>query len=157
MTTHGTNRLRRSLDNQRGQGAMTYAMPVEDMEALVREVEDERDALSASAEGWATRCSELMRGGELPARATVVETVKNDSGYRFVAVFTDHDRAMEFKAALEEEGEYVWLTHHAAVNPAMPDSWAAIERDARTIDGACTDLMSAADLVARCKKLAGVE
>ena len=156
MTTHGIPRLRRSLDNQRGQGAMTYAMSMEDMENLVREVEEERDALSASAEGWATRCSELMRG-ELPAEVTVVETVKNDSGYRFVAVFTDHDRAMELKAALEEEGDYVWLTHHAAVNPAVPDSWAAIERDARTIDGACTDLMSAADLVARCKKLAGVE
>lgn len=147
MTTHGTNRLRRSLDNQRGQGAMTYAMALTDMENLVREVENERD--------------ELMRGGELPTEVTVVEVDEaddwEDRDYTPVAVFADHDRAEEYAAALESNGKRMWITRHVPVNPAVPDSWAAIERDARTIDGACTDLMSAADLVARCKKLAGVE
>ena len=161
MTTHGITRLRCSLDNQRGQGAMTYAMALTDMENLVREVEDERDALAANADGWAARASELMRGGELPAEVTVVEVDSADSwedrDYTPVAVFADHDRAKEFRAALESNGKRAWYTRHVAVNPAVPDNWAAIERDARTIDGACTDLMSAADLVARCKKLAGVD
>lgn len=162
MTTHGITRLRRSLDNQRTLGAMTYAMSIEDMENLVREVEDERDTLSASAEGWATRCSELMRGGELPTEVTVVEVDEADEwedGGDYVprAVFTDHDRAKEYADALRSNGERVWLTRRATVNPAVPDSWAAVERDARTIDEACTDLMSATDLVARCKKLAGVK
>ena len=162
MTTHGTNRLRRSLDNQRGQGAMTYAMSIEDMENLVREVEEERDELMANADGWAARASELMRGGELPAEVTVVEVDTADEwedGGDYVpsAVFADHDRAEEYADALRSNGERVWAVPSIVVNPSVPDSWAAIERDARTIDGACTDLMSAADLVARCKRLAGVE
>ena len=160
MTTHGITRLRRSLDNQRTLGAMTYAMSIEDMEDLVREVEEERDALSASAEGWATRCSELMRG-ELPAEVTVVEVDTaddwEDRDYTPVAVFADHDRAKAYTDALRSNGERALYMCHVPVNPAVPDSWSAIERDARTIDGACTDLMGAADLVARCKKLAGVE
>ena len=147
MTTFGITRLRRSLDNQCGQGAMTYAMPLTDMENLVREVENERD--------------ELMRGGELPAEVTVVEVDEaddwEDRDYTPVAVFADHDRAKAYTDALRSNGERALYMCHVPVNPAVPDSWSAIERDARTIDGACTDLMSAADLVARCKKLAGVE
>ena len=161
MTTHGITRLRRSLDNQRTLGAMTYAMSMEDMENLVREVEEERDTLNDAANGWATRCSELMRG-ELPARVAVVEVDEADEwedGGDYVprAVFADHDRAEEYADALRSNGERVWVVPDIVVNPAVPDTWAAVERDARTIDGACTDLMSAADLVARCKKLAGVE
>ena len=161
MTTHGITRLRRSLDNQRTLGAITYAMSIEDMEALVREVEDERNELSASAEGWATRCSELMRGGELPAEVTVVVVDEadgwEDRDYRPVAVFADHDRAKAYTNALRSNGEHALYMRHVPVNPAVPYSWAAIEQDVRTVDEARTDLLSAADLVARYKKLAGVE
>lgn len=153
----GAKRLEQVCNSHRALGESVVCIDLDDLEEIMTEVLDELYVSERSRKNYVRRCEELEAECELPAEVTVVETVKNDSGHRFVAVFTDHDRAMELKAALKKDGEYVWLTRHAAVNPAVPDSWAAVERDARTIDGACTDLMSAADLVARCKKLAGVE
>ena len=149
MTTYGIDRLRRSLDNQRSAGAMTYAMGLEDMENLVREVELERDRLTAYAHNLA-RKSPLASDGR-PLR--IGETVWGQDGSGFTVEGVGPEfvwgRAEGTKTHKRLRPE--WLTHDA------PDSWEAVERDARTIDECCTDLMSVADLVARCKRLAGVE
>lgn len=168
MTTHGIDRLRASLDNQRSAGAMTYAMALEDMEVLVREVETER-RLTAYAHSLA----------EPPATASVVEVDTADewedsADFTPRAVFADADRAEAYAAALRSNGERVWVVKGLAVDPEAPDSWAAVTADAtispvsychaRGIDRDVDweDMSEgyeamALDLVARCKKLAGVE
>jgi hypothetical protein len=158
MTTHGTDRLRRSLDNQRKQGAKSYELAMEDMERLVREVEEERDRKDACVDGWAARCAELMQGPRGPLASDgkslrIGETVWGQDGRAFTLAGVGPEfvwgRTVGRKTHKRLRPE--WLTH------AAPDTWERVERDARTIDECCTDLMSAADLVARCKKLAGVE
>lgn len=128
---------------------MTYAMRIEDMEALVRECEMERDRLTAYAHGLAHDIPLASDG--LPLR--IGETVWGQDGKCFTVEGVGPEfvwgRAEEKKTHNRLRPE--WLTHE------RPDSWAAVERDARVIDECCTDLMSVADLVARCKLLAGVE
>ena len=172
MTTHGIDRLRRSLDNQRAYGVESYELAMEDMERLVREVEDERDRKDACADGWAARCAELLQGplafDRKPLR--IGETVWGQDGKQFTVDGVGPEfvwgRAEGKKTHNRLRPE--WLTHE------RPDSWAAIERDATTspasychVRGIDRDVewqdMSegieamALDLVARCKKLAGVE
>lgn len=173
MTTYGTDRLRRSLDNQRSAGAMTYAMSVEDMEALVREVEAERDELSSERDHWreecakhikewAARCSEQMSGPSAPLASDgrplrIGETVWGQDGKAFAVAGVGPEfvwgRAEGRKTHKRLRPE--WLTHE------RPDSWAAVERDAVSLDKAqyahYDAFFNAAGLVARCKKLAGVE
>ena len=91
-----------------------------------------------------------------------------------VAVFTDERDAENYTEALKSNGKAVWIQNGVPVAPETPDNWTAIERDAtvspasycrargldRDIDW--QDMAEgyekmALDLVARCKKLAGVE
>ena len=176
MTTHGITRLRRSLDNQRSAGAESHELAMEDMEILVRECENERDALKAERDEWCAACAELqcevnelsaqlaeaMLGRVPPAECPpdsngepifVGDTVYGQDGKCFKVTATGPSHVFGRAGASKNDKRLrpEWLTHE------RPDSWEAVERDARTIDACCTDLMSAADLVARCKRLAGVE
>ena len=174
MTTYGIARLRASLDHQRDGGCMEYSLDLAAMEALVRECENERDTLKAGSDYWSEACAKLTAenmelacecAGTMTANVVecpsasdglplrIGETVWGQDGkaWRLTAIGPTHVFGRATGSKNDKRLRPEWLTHE------RPDSWAAIERDARTIDGACTDLMSAADLVARCKRLAGVE
>ena len=66
MTTYGIDRLRRSLDNQRAYGVESYELAMEDMENLVREVEDDRNHWMSESDHWRGECAELMEGPRGP-------------------------------------------------------------------------------------------
>ena len=174
MTTRGTDRLRRSLDNQRGYGLQTYELDIKDMETLVREVERERDALKAERDHWSRACAKLTAenmelacecAGAMTADVVECPTASDGKPLRIGDTVWGQD-GKQF--TVEGVGpEFVWgraegKKTHKRLRPEWltherPDSWERVERDARTIDECCTDLMSAADLVARCKRLAGVK
>ena len=171
MTTHETDRLRRSLDNQRAYGVESYELAMEDMEVLVREAENERDELN----GWAARCAELMDGPRGPLASDgrplrIGETVWGQDGKAFALAGVGPEfvwgRAEGKKTHKRLRPE--WLTHE------RPDSWERVEQDATTSpvsychargidrDVEWQDMSEgieamARDLVARCKRLAGVE
>ncbi len=167
MTTYGTARLRRSLNNQCSAGETAYTMELDAMEDLVREVEDERDGLIGKCDYWMGRCAELMEPRPDPLASDgkplrIGETVWRQDGRAFTVegvgpefVWGRAEGRVKHNRLLPE-----WLTHEE------PDSWERVERDAATLDGArrslmreagfSCDLIHATDLVARCKRLAGV-
>ena len=175
MTTYGIDRLRRSLDNQRAYGVESYELAMEDMENLVREVEDDRNHWMSESDHWRGECAELMEGPRGPLASDgrplrIGETVWGQDG----KAFTLAGVGPEFVWGLAEGRRThkrlrpEWLTHE------RPDSWERVERDATTSpvsychargidrDVEWQDMSEgieamALDLVARCKRLAGVE
>ncbi len=110
---------------------------------------------------WPRQC--CPRGGD-GEPLQVGETVYGEDGHAWLltAVGPHYVYAHDPEGGRDRRLRPKWLTHEA------PDSWGKVERCADMLDGACRtlvrmadldgcELISAADLVARCKRLAGVE
>ena len=67
------------------------------------------------------------------------------------AAFTDMETADRYARAVS--GGTLATYSHVPMNPEAPDSWELVEADAAELDA----VAGAADLVARCKRLAGVD
>ena len=106
---------------------------------------------------------EEMLDAEAPRDVWVVMHDTSDEGepceWDACAAFTDMGAADRYAMAVS--GRTLATYSHVPVNPDTPDSWDAIERDAADMDAeAWCDRDAApqvAELVRRCKKLAGVE
>ena len=178
MTTHGIDRLRASLDHQRDGGCMEYSLDFAAMEALVRECENERDTLKYGSDYWSEACAKLTAenmelacecAGTMTANVVecppasdglplrIGETVWGQDGkaWRLTAIGPTHVFGRATGSKNDKRLRPEWLTHE------RPDSWERVEQDAVGIDAAQEGIFRGeartAAIVARCKKLAGVE
>lgn len=156
---NGVARLRRAIENQAAAGEMSFSMTFDEASALLRECEDEIERL-AWAEGVPAPLDAKGRTVPLDTRELVY---KGETRYVYNIAFIPTGSV--WSALL------VGVTDRARLSActlSLPDSWEALEQDARKTpreytEGRCVPVgkdgrvaAMVRDLVRRAKALAGV-